>query len=47
MINGKWMRKEEERAGGRKGKNIIEEDRNERRGGQHFGVSMLLDIDYY
>ncbi len=43
MINGKWVRGRRRKGGWEEG----EEDRKERRGGQQFGVSMLLEIHYY
>ncbi len=42
VINGKWMRGRRREGGWEE----REEDRRERRGGQKFGVSMLLHIHY-
>lgn len=48
MINGKWMKKRKKEGGcEEREENKGEEDRNEIKGGQQFGVSMLLDIHYY
>jgi hypothetical protein len=43
MINGKWVRGRKRKGGWEE----VEEDKKERRGGQQFGDSMLLEIHYY